>query len=324
MKNKWIYFLLAVSMCMFLAGCQLAQEEETEPEAGDQLIGGMVTVGSISTFDVESYFNAHPEVLLQNDGVSIPAGQQPIYAAVETRTLEDGTTQEVYTFPDIEGVVFYDLVAYSPEDNAVHTTSGPNQGVTDHGVGYHVQDYDWDTGDSTRTIEIGATVTYDATQTPAAFYLNPVYQTEDGKVYLLPDGSGVSGELDGTGLSLASETRWEERTPEEAALITEGTSVEVILQFRYPAEKVRLIQMDGQNREVSRIEFVPGEAPEELTPAVETAYILVEHCRSDGQEIDRELISRGEEYLYTYELQPSGFFHSQTTQVSWDQEGGAS
>ena len=324
MKNKWIYFLLAVGMCMFLAGCQLAQEEPEEAATGDQLIGGVVTVGSLNSFDAEAYLEAHPEVLLSNDGASIPADQQPIYAVAETRTLEDGTTQEVYTFPDVEGVVFYDLVAYSPEDNVVHTTSGPNEGVTDHGVGYHVQDYDWDTGDSTQTIKIDATVTYDATQTPEVFYLNPIYQTKEGTVYLLPGAPGVSGESDGTAIHISSEIWNEEETVEGTTLTTAGTTVRATFQFRYPAEKIYLVQMDQRDREVSRIEFVPGKAPEELTPAAETAYILVEHCRSDGQEIDWELIPRGEEYLYTYELQPSGFFHSQTTQVLWDQEGGTS
>ena len=218
----------------------------------------------------------------------------------------------------VEGVAFYDLIAYSPEDNVVHITSGPNEGVTDHGVATHVQDYDWDTGDSTKTIEIDATVTYDATQTPEVFYLNPIYQTKEGTVYLLPDSSGVSGELDGTELYLASEPRREETTPEGTTLITAGATVKATIQFCDPAETIRLIQMDQQNREIGRMEFQPGQAPEELTLETETAYILVEHCRA-GQDgiIDREIIQMGEEYLYTYELQPNGFFHTQTTQVLW-------
>ena len=163
---------------------------------------------------------------------------------------------------------------------------------------------------------------YDATKTPEVFYLNPLYQTEDGTVYLMPGGPGVSGEYDGTGIVFSSEYWKEEENVEGTTTTTAGTTITATLQFRYPAERIRLIQMDRQNRMLDQMEFQPGQAPETLTPAAETAYILVEYCRKDSPESDRELIPKGEEDLYTYELQPSGFFHTQTTQLLWEQEGG--
>ena len=320
--KKVFALLLVAGLLGTLTGCQLAREEGAEPGAGDQLIGGVVTVGSISTFDVEAYLNAHPEVLLYGDGEPIQDNSQPIYAEVEFRTQEDGTTQEIYTFPDIEGILFYDVVDYDKEINAVCADSGPNEGVTDHKVGIHVQEFDWETGESTQTIEISGTVNYDATKTPEVFFLNPIYQTEDGTVYLMPGGPGVSGEYDGTGIVFSSEYRQEEETVEGTTTTTAGTTITATLQFRFPAESIRLIQMDRQNRMLDQMEFQPGQAPETLTPAAETAYILVEYCCKNSPEVDRELIPRREESLTTYVLQPSGFFHTQTTQLLWEQEGG--
>lgn len=90
----------------------------------------------------------------------------------------------------------------------------------------------------------------------------------------------------------------------------------------YPMDKTVLLQLDQNNQVIHRQELLPGQAPETLTPAEETAYILVESCRTDSQGetvMDREIVSRGEESLYTYSLQPSGFFTKQATQVLWEE-----
>lgn len=315
MKNKFFAFLLSASVLFTLSGCQLAQDEVTSVIGNDRLIGGLVTTESLVTYDVEAYLNAHPEVLLQKDGVTIPANDAPIYAVVENMTAEN----EVYTFPGIDGIVFYDLISYNAEDNAMHAVSGPNQGATDHIVGYRVENYNYETGEGTQRLEIKATVSYDQTKAPEIFHLNPIYQTEDGKVYVKPGGSGISAEaeMDGTSMTCSSSFTYEETSTQGGTYTTSGSTVVATIQFRYPAETIALVQMDQKNRELARVEFLPGEAPEELTPEGETAYLLVEHHRTGSQEIDRELVSRGEEYLYTYELQPSGFFYTQTTHVLW-------
>lgn len=64
------------------------------------------------------------------------------------------------------------------------------------------------------------------------------------------------------------------------------------------AEKVKLIWMSGDQEEVSRIESVPGELPEAITPAEDAAYLIVEEIA--GETVTRTLCQPGDEAISVY------------------------
>ena len=117
MKIKWLPIILAVTL---LSGCQLAQEDTVVSNTEDRLIGLFVTKDERASVDAA----------LDEDG--------RYYATVETQTDTNPSTgeeftNEVYTFPDLEGMYYYFIIDRS-DPEVVSSITGPNEGVFDQGT----------------------------------------------------------------------------------------------------------------------------------------------------------------------------------------------
>ena len=298
MKIKWLLILLAV---MLLSGCQLAQEEGGAAGGDDFLIGIFVTKDDRGSVDA----------VVDEDG--------RYYATVELRTTfnpytEEETTDEVYTFPDLEGMYYYFIIDRS-DPEVVSSITGPNEGVFDQGTGFEYTE-------SVDRANLEASFYAALGGDSSVFHGNPIYRTADGEVYITSGGAGISfADSENLG-SLGSVTH------SQTSTIRVGEDVETweitakaSFAYRSVPHTIVLLQMDDQGNCLNRMEFAPGEAPERLTPEGETAYFIVESwgTKADGTPATiREIVDREEDFLTTWYLLDNGFFNNQITHLDWE------
>lgn len=218
------------------------------------------------------------------------------------------------SFPGMEGVCFTYEITYDSEANAYTTRSGPNQGLWEGGVA--VGSVDYDTEREQRTAGMAGKVYFEERPEVTVFTLYPVFQTSSGEIYLFLGGRiNVSGEGEGV-VSSTSYTHKSEVEVNGRRLACE-TALKVEIDTKPTAQTVTLVQLDEAHQVLSQEDFLPGQCPDQLAPQPETAYLLVEYRDSQGEVTERELVQRGEEYLYTAWQMDSGFFAAQPTELIW-------
>lgn len=275
MKKKLLVVLLTIIM-ITLTGCQLAQEDAGEVDAvPDRLAGVFITTEHLNLFDVEGYlqdnWNGEDEVIVE--GGSEYQGR--IYAERVTKRSPDGYEYVDYEFSELEGILLAEflIIPEGGTEEESYWTGGYGEGLNNICSYLHTTDEGTEVG-------VEATLYLSDKSGDVEFYYNPVYQTEEGEVYLMEGtGTNFGPELGGTMTHTLSETR----SITENGVITKETGfVKVIMETVQVAERVVLIQMDENHQELTRCEAVPGGMPEELTAEADCAYILVEQIQSDG------------------------------------------
>ena len=277
--NKILLLPLLGAMVLALTACQLAQEETAVEE--DTLIGGFVTA--------------------RTEGEFLEMGL-PEETSESGRLYAQGDS-----FPGMEGVCFTYEITYDSQANAYTTRSGPNEGLWEGGVA--VGSVDYDTEREQRTAGMTGKVYYGEGVEKTIFTLYPVFQTAAGERYLFLDGRvNVSGEGEG----IVPSTFYTSKSEVEVngRKLTCETSLKVEIAAKPAARTVTLVQLDEAHRVLSQEDFLPGQCPDQLAPRPETAYLLIELT-------ERELVQRGEEYLYTAWQMDSGFFAAQPTELIW-------
>lgn len=270
MKKKLLAVLLTVIMIMS-TGCQLAQEDQGEKAVvQDRLAGVFITTEHLDLFDMEAYlednWNGESEIAVEDTS----AYQGRIYAS----RVGEGD-YESYEFQGLEGMLLADFLI-QPEgynEDQAYWSSEADEGLNDIHTSLNSRDDGQDTG-------IEGTI-YLSTRGPEkVYYMNPVYQTESGEVYLT---AGTGCNYDPQVGGAMSQTMTESRTyAEDDVEMTDSTSVKVTVNTVEVPVKVILIQMDSNHLELARMEAVPGQMPDALTVEAECAYILVEQVLMDG------------------------------------------
>lgn len=310
MKRNLFAALITAGLLLSLTGCQLAQEERV---GQDRLVGAFITTEYLDLMDMEAYLNDHldeakkgGEILVDGD---TRAYEERIYGVNES----DDPEHPDYTFPGLEGVAIYYIPVDAGEDS--YWTSGTAEEAQLYTA--------FNLSDDMDEIVVTADLYVSADGGQHDFYANPIYQTEEGELYLT-GGTGISGVMDEDGIQMSQTLNETNTITRQGKTMQQRFEIKINYNAVYPIDKTVLLQLDQNNQVIHRQEFLPGQAPETLTPAEETSYILVENCRTDSQGetvIDREIVPRGEESLYTYSLQPNGFFTKQATQVLWEEDG---
>lgn len=281
-----IFCLLLAISTIFLTGCQLAKPEKA-PEVQDRLAGVLVTREHLDLFDMEAYLNDHASEQLKGDHeLSDTAGYEGrIYGElIQVGTYEDGDAKYELSFPDVEGYFQVDLFVsatgdWEPEGEYYGYSTG-NGGFYDvkSGTAY---------GDNSResNLEMTMAVWQEGTVT---LYMNPVYQTGDGRVYVTT-GNGISADLSMSGevTHTLSSTR---TTTIDGKTESDTTNLIVHAVHRLSAQELQLIQMDENHRILSLDTYEVGSFPEKLTMEKDTAYLIVQ--TSDGENLERKLCTR--------------------------------
>lgn len=305
--KKRIFVLLAagglIAGLLTLDGCQLAREEGAA--SGDRLIGVYVTEEYLDLLDMEAYLNDHMGQVLGGDSFTIEGDTSAYEGRIYAVNDSADPLAPNYTFPGLDGVAIYSVLAKDPEGGQDCWTSGEGDQAWMH-VSYGVED-------GQDSIEITADLYVSDQVSRHAMYANPMYQTEDGRVYLC-SGTGASGDLrEGATLS---------QTVEETTTLTENGETEqvrckvtVSMTAIPPAETIRVVQMSQGNAVLAAQDFPADQVPTEFTPDRNTAYLLVE-SRS-GDTVSRELYDREEESFRAYQGSETGFFSWTNTDICW-------
>lgn len=322
-KSKSLSILLPVCLVFLLSGCQLAKEEMVG--AGkDRLIGVYITTEHVDLFDMEEYIEEHPNMLLQGETVQIGKADSleyanRLYAVKEKETLhyEDGTAGEEmdrYVFKETEGFGCFAPMMEDPKTGSSYLSLESDEEISDAKSLVNSRDDE-------EKVELSGTIYICPSKGKnVTIYCNPVYQSQDGRVYLLA-GNGMSFEAPGSeGVVMSTEISETVTLTEEGETRNYSTAVKVSAEIVFMPEKIRILQMDGQGNVIDKQEYVPGEMPDELIPLDGTEYLIVETCKKamgDSENIKRELIDKQIDGFRTLNRKENGICVQKWTHVWW-------
>lgn len=298
-----LIFVLLVSLC----GCSLAQEdtgETTGETASDKLIGAFVTLEHLDLFDFEGYLNDHLSEVMEGGLIEgdTSAYQGRIYA---TKIEAEDPHDIEYVFEDLEGYYLFSPTIYGEELNDTYITILAHSCFSDIESGAHSID------DNILEQTIEGTIYVTEGMDYYQFYLNPIFQDEQGRVYLVSGNSFSTNSMGESSMSNSSEFT----TTVDGVETTHRGSVKVNYVGVPRAEKILVLQMDAQSNVLSRQEYAPGTLPKEITPADGTDYFLVETHSKSG--VTRELFGSDTENLKTYVALEDGICDCVLTKILW-------
>lgn len=297
-------------MLILLSGYQLATEEG-DKAAEDRLAGVFVTTEYLDLFDAEAYLNDNLRVVGGEFSVVGDASgyYERVYA--QKTVVDDHRTE--YKFVGLDGYGYYSLIEFGETMLDNYHYSGVDEGISDPKAHYS----DTDGGES---VSLDCTLYFPAGGGEAVFYFNPVYQTADGDVYVTTgQGFSTDGMADGQSYT---------QTMEESTTITMNgetyswsTSVTTHIEGIVLPEKYILLYMDESSQILRREEYAPGNIMPEMTIPADTAYMILEAHKRDGEGqpvIDRDVIDRGEDYLSTFWINADGICVKGDTVLTWN------
>lgn len=300
-NQKFLIITIFLGLTVLLNGCSLAKKEAGN-ETGDTLIGVFIT---------DDFLNLEISNMVINESAEYI---NPLYAKVDRQNHRDAAYWEI-SFDGISGLNLLAPV-WTDKNGAVCHATKASDGICDISSDLHATD-------NGNALTLSGTI-YTLPQ-PAgentAYYVNPVYQTADGKIYAVPGGvissSDTSGDVMST--SFSSQTDSTEMGQTKA----EKNSVTIRFASMFEPIRITLIQMDSENKPVKQEEYTPGKLPEELAAEKNTAYFLIEteeKTPSKDKVTSRSIYGReeDEESLETFYAMDNGIVSKQYTEIIWD------
>ena len=302
LKNLCLSVLLLMQLLMLtlLSGCQLAIEnaEENDTENDDRLIGVFVTTKALEDVLAEAQQTEEFSLDVERDAVYL----NRVYA--DKTSTEDGLTS--YAFTGMDGIGYFNTTQ-TGEDGDVYLIPYRDDCLVDAGTTHKVIDGE-------RGMEMESVIHFLATDGNRTFLFNPVYQTEDDRVYVTPS-IGWSGNDGYT--NIMEQNRTLTVNGESESIYTKVTTRVEGVQ---PAEKYVLVHMDEKHQRISSVDYAPDSAPSEMTIPAETAYLILESYRRDLEgnvSVDRELVNQGEESFATFRVRDNGICIKEYTCLTW-------
>ena len=269
--KKLFALILAVLM---LAGCQLASEEKREDTTQDRLVGVFVTMDHMELdFDIEGW--------LDDNGMSgdeeIDMAEGLAYQEKLPVTIGDNG----WVVPGHEGL------SIGRYWNGEYWTGFSGDGICELNSNIAA-------GDDGDTIEVEGTVCFPM-DSEVVLCANPVFQTPDGEFYVVQGNSFQSNLQTGSmSQSIQDEKTWTENGVSRTFCAEFTTTVQGVEL----AERVVLVWMDADYRELSRQEYAVEDLPESVTPAEGAVYLIVEE-NANG-EVNASFCQSGDEQLSVY------------------------
>lgn len=284
-KRYTAIVLLILTGVLFLNGCQLALEGEGDSK-NDRFCGFYITFEHIwasnrADSGKADFDGLEPAIIKDYDSNDLDRDwlydQGKIYAK-EEKLLEDGVSFTSYVFEGIEGIPFFLASVAANDMSQGYWTTIMENNVFDAKV--MINDGG---GEMEGTIYLGLDI-------EGIFYLNPVYQTTDHKVYMLAgesiylsSGSAGSFSYDITESSKIIEGGKEKKVTNKAKLTLDRMDPTTTIVFK---------EMDQSDQLVASTEIKRGAIPETIYLYETTEYIIVEEysVSVDGQPITKRSI----------------------------------
>ena len=280
-----------------LSGCQLATEEG-DKAAEDRLVGVFVTTESLEDVLEEAQKSEEFTLDVERDAVYL----NRIYA--EQTAAEDGLAS--YTFTGLDGIGYFNTTQ-TGDDGDVYLIPYWDDCLIDAGTTHKVIDGE-------RGMEMESVIYFLATDSDRTFLFNPVYQTEDDRVYVTPS-IGWRGNDGYT--NIMEQNRTLTVNGESESLYTKVTTRVEGVQ---PAEKYVLIYMDENHQMISSGEYAPGSMPSEMTVPAGTSYLILETYgrNEDGEFLaERQVVNKDDESFATFRMRPDGICIKSYTYLTW-------
>lgn len=313
--NKRLYLCFALLFLLSLSSCQLAREDGMNIHNNDRLVGVFITQEHIDLFDFDSWMEDNIHTIGQGGEITVSDSEQysgRIYAElksiihIDEETGEEFETWE-YQFEDLDGIPFFISDIKHP-DGEIYTTTSSDGKISDS------------------HLSIGNDTSLDGTiyVTPNArdmipAYINPVYQSSNGQVYLTSgDGMSLSGDMsEGAVYTITLDEK--HMVTENGETTEESFKVTVNFAIKYPPTKVTIVQMGSENIPISQKEYSPAALPEKMEINPEAEYVIVETQSSslDGDMINREILSKEEEYFTSYITGNNGICEGKAVSLVW-------
>lgn len=318
--KRIISTLLAFLLVMSFCGCQLAQKDMGEDSATAHIIGLIITTEYLDLFDAEAYLADHFAGISSgevNFSENSDRYSGRYYATLQPITDPSGTgsqkTYYQYEFIGIEGMPFFSANHPDSVDMSDFLASCYDSAVSD----IHTHIFISDSGER---VELDGTIYLATTQTNKSLFLNPVYQTQDGSVYVESGDFVERGGVIDEGPFVTNTYSDTTTTTRNGVSETNGNTIQLSIAFLNPPEKIVVIQMDQNSKMVKSAEFAPGELPETLTPEPSTEYVVVETYKTDSEGssvVARDLFSRDDETFFSFYVRTDGICVKQWTTLEW-------
>ncbi len=296
-----------------VGGCSLAREELPAKE-DDKLVGIYVTKEYLRGELPELEISQSGEVQFVQEEVRIPG-------EILWNEGEEGRSLSGISFEGAEGFGIYSIDLWNEDQ----------QSLTGYSFQEEIfQELHLTTGDGTVSME--AAIYVEETDGVGKFYMNPVYQTSDGEIYLMP-GSSLSAVMT-DGMSMSQTLSWEKKKSRDGAsglwgplpdgdrVQSQKVSFTVHVTCRQSDEPVGILFLDERNRIIDELDqeqlkaVCKGEQLELQIPQG-TAYLLAEWESGDGS-VTRTVCNRGEESFFFMRSTGTGYLYGTKLALIWE------
>ena len=238
--------LLLALITGFFAGCQLAKEESGE-NGEDRMIGVLITTAYLEPFDFVETGDGNDfvqECGEQMVGESAQEGR--LYAALWTKTLTDEETGKAFTtreyvFEEVDGIAYFAANVPATEEEEGFLGTSTDDAISEGR-------FDVFEGDEEQRITLEGTIYLSADMGAGrTYYINPVFQSEEGSVYATA-GDGIM--VDGV---QTEGNAWSQTMDSTVTLTENGESkkqafsISLSLSVMDCPEEIVLLQMDEQS-----------------------------------------------------------------------------
>ena len=292
--------VLVLAVVLGISGVTLAQPDAESP-AGDKLVGVYITTEYLDLFDFESYLKDNIHTI--EDGTIIADGDDSKYQGRLYATLND---EGRYVFEDINGIPYFHYRV--TDENGSYTTTTGNDRIADG----HVSIKHTDDG---QEVNLEGTIYTPPTKDITHFYINPVYQSESGEIYVV-SGSGISFDSDG------SEGGAFTQTIDAITTVTENgetesfsTSVKISIAVKSAPESHSILEFGADGFMISNDAYNPGDLPDTITPHHNCAYIILES--TSGKNVTRTLYQKEDSFIETFYPGDDSILRIQQTSLEW-------
>lgn len=315
MKNKIIAVCVAaivlLSFVLGATGLVKITKADIQKEERGVLCGALISFEDINPFDLKKYYEEHPEAMLNGGKLDIvDSGTEfRVYA----KKTEDGTNPEniKYEFEGINGgfVFLSNEKSASFEDYIAYKTGGA----------FNMQFSGYLTNRDRSDLDIFLYVV--AGKGPEFVHMNPVYQLEDGRVYVttLPlttykISNFVVGQS--TSMSLQETTT----INDNGEKLTFDSKITLNIEPIEIAESFIVTQLDRDSKIIDRKEYKINQIPTQIICDKNTDYIIWENIyrEADGsKKTERTMIGKDEEQFNVFTENELGLGGQNRINIEW-------
>lgn len=214
---------------------------------------------------------------------------------VEDRIYAEGTE-----FKGLEGIRCFFTLQEDSEGSFYKTTA--DDGASDRKTHFT-------TTDNGEKIEQELTLYLQSRPGELTVFVNPVYQSGDGRVYV-QTGNGFITPADTAGVSSSSSLSEDYSYTDGRETVTDSSSIVVNFKVIDCPEKVKVLEFDSENALISEKEYSADEMPDSYKPNAKTSYIIIESGT-------RELYQPTDEYLESFSGADNGLLVKHQTEIKW-------